>query len=249
MNTALKSIVYLLLIVFCKTGKSCICYTPGIRSHYEHDYGMINRAKVIVKGKVLSLTDKDNFGQTAYIHVKITKNYKGALDDTLTFANFHYRSSCDQGFTPGKEYILFLHEDSTGRLIYAPCAGSFAVHQENTFLSEINERTIKILESLSKQKNIASLRYSNGQLMATGKLKNGQPEGKWQIFDFFGNVIETGNYKNGKPDGEWTMFDYDYEFKSGLHAPYPVRMKNKISMTIITWKNGIYKGIIKQEYF
>ncbi len=51
--------------------------------------------------------------------------------------------------------------------------------------------------------------YDDGQLKATGNMKDGKLHGKWEWYRSDGTLMRTGAFKDGEQSGTWTTWNRD----------------------------------------
>jgi uncharacterized protein YdhG (YjbR/CyaY superfamily) len=68
---------------------------------------------------------------------------------------------------------------------------------------------LRLREISAVQNGKRSDYYDDGQLKATGSMKDGQLHGRWRWFRSDGTLMRTGEFVHGKQTGTWTTWDRD----------------------------------------
>jgi hypothetical protein len=186
--------------------EACVCHWPAENSNHEFSFDMLYEIPVIVQALVTNAEEPIEWTTDQKIDMRILRSYKGCDDSLITVINHSYNSSCDPGYRVGKEYLIFLYQDSTGAYQHYGCGGVIEVKDEPSSIPEHwSARLIKQLDQLSSTSH-AQVRYSNGQPIAKGSMVDGRPEGYWELYTFDGQVEFSGSFKAGQRVGLWKKF-------------------------------------------
>ena len=196
----------LMMIVSCPGIYSCSC----ARTAYDIEF--LNSVPIVIKAKVLqkdseygpskrkaTIGSKEiplrSIGETVYTS-SVLEVYKGDVMDKEV--SIHSGSFiCGSRLSVGREYILHLYIDK-GKYGTDIC-------MQNALVTKLSSERIKQLKLL-KYEGMKKYYGPSGKLIAVGRIRNGNPVGKWRYFSANGKVGSKGRYLNGRRHGKWFFF-------------------------------------------
>lgn len=234
----MKSLLLLLLLFIGSRAFCCSCTGEADDSNGEMNLEWISQFSVVFTARIDSVISPivddqgmpksfSNFYEEVYLTIQSV--YKGSVPAHLKITPPHYGSSCEfrlQG-QQGKVYIFYGIQDEDGSIYTHFCLGSkpfISINELDTLQVWANayRQEVFLLSSWDKHRNgQMTFRYSNGQTMGGGKLKNGNQEGPWTCYNYFGKITSKGDYLNGLRSGKWEEYLYvtDYDTRTKKYAP------------------------------
>jgi len=167
--------------------------------------------------------------------------YRGAVDKHIKINPPLYGSSC--GFRlkgkEGKVYIFYGLRNNDGSIQTHFCYGSgylYTLAELDTlshyYWAPEARQEIKLLAAWDKQRNgKMTFTYKNGQTMGGGQLQNGNPNGMWTCYNYYGKVTSKGRYENGERVGAWQEYEY---------MALPNAKKNAMPLYLMSYSKGNY---------
>lgn len=216
------------------------------------------------------------------VNVKVLKTFKGNLQKT-EIVNFNYFGAW--AARKGEKYLIFADFNKNGNLYTNECAGSSIIDQSILKISGYKRDTIYRQAAKITKQNILFLNnlltinedyskfyFSNGQIMAEGKWKNGFPVGLWKHYNKAGELKSEGTYNTqGKKIGEWKnivplenyyetinkkfiylkkgfLFEYE-QYIDGKYNSVKYEFYDIDKNLVIDKKGNICKKIYNQDFF
>ena len=170
----------------------CSCMSSSVDIHH------INSHKYWIKGKVTHRIIKEEGKFPMYEYsIEVLDQLKGTIasDEILVYTPLE-DASCGELWEPSEKAIyMFLYKNKNGFQ-----TGLCAL---NEYEEHIDEHYEGLIEDYRNQLRTEWLNRSH-KIIATGKLENGLPEGKWVEYSGLGLIYrKEGEYRDGKKEGAW----------------------------------------------
>jgi hypothetical protein len=243
-----KLVLFFIVILSYSNSIACMCTGSSEHSSGELNLEWWNESEYVFTATIDSTITIDEWSQASQeLFFKVTKRFKGKVEDNISFYSPMFGSSCEWDLRNkvGKEFIIFGYIDDKGILVSHFCQGSSQILNQNEIDSlydkdykiakTIRKQNIKFIEDISMfQNGLVKTFYSNGNLTAKGNFENYQPIGYWKYYAFEGEITSEGRYKNYKKNGVWIENVYKHESS--------INSDNEIEYEFI------FKGFKKGEY-
>ncbi len=199
----MKNILIIFGILLSTSAWACnFGSTHPVLWHYNQtDLVFVGTVIKIGNLKTMDFCYREKFNNipTYKVRIKVEESYRGSLPDTIEVGKLALAN-------------LRISEDDT-YLFYANYLESDDIYTigSSSVLHVLDPRMVRhsVLKEIAKNPNGKIVEYNqvNGEIWATGNLKDGRPIGEWKYYEITGEVKEVGKYdKEGKRHGKWITY-------------------------------------------